>query len=519
MPRGARASVLILLLSSLASNTSAQQQGPPPTETEASYRRARAVLDAAAKALAGDRTLPGMDAVSFQINGKLYHRNQSLRAEGPPDATPYRGELTVDFARNRMVFERTSAYPGGFDFSNRWVRAGDDTYNYDLLRKQRYTVPPRNLPGFFESVVLRRLPQFHVKAAQERADTLRWMGEAEWNGAKHNVISYANASNDVLSLFIDAQTHLISKFEFLLSDPLFGDVVHETAFTGYTVVGGIPLPTGQVDKRGGVLTLEVSFSGHGLTAPESAFAALAGFTPAQQAPPGQPAVQELAKDVYLIEGLAGGGYRMLFVAFRDFVVAIEAPVNDQTASQAIRLIKQTVPDKPIRFVVPTHHHDDHSGGIRAFVAEGATILTTPGNANYFVSVVYRALFTIQPDALARTGRRFTSSSQFLDAAIDGKAVIENGGKRIEIIDIGPGPHAQEMLVAWLPEEKILFQGDLLNRPTDGTLRPANDTTAHFYDWLQKSDLPVEKLLGVHSQVSSMADLEATMELRRQRAAR
>jgi glyoxylase-like metal-dependent hydrolase (beta-lactamase superfamily II) len=519
MPRAVRVSALLCLLTITASYAAAQAQpppAPPPTESEASYRRARAVLDAAAKVLFADKAAPGMEAVSFQISGKLMHRNQSPRSDGPPDSTPYTGELFVDFKRAHAAFQRTSSYPGGFDFSNRWVRAGEDNSNYDLRRKLRYTVPRQNMASFVEAVVLRRLPQHHVQTAQQRADTLRWVGEADHNGTKHNVISYASAGGDVISLYFDAQTNLLSKFESLATDALFGDVVVETAFPGYTIVDGIPLPTGQVDKRGGVPTLDVTFSGHSLGLIPDSFAPLP-FTPAQQTPPAQPAVRELAKDVYLIEGLAGGGYSVLFVAFQDFVVAIEAPVNDQTASEAIRLIKETVPGKPIRFVVPTHHHDDHAGGIRAFVADGATILTTPGNANYFVSVVYRARFSIRPDSLARAGRRFTSSSQFLDAAIEGKAVIENGGKRVEVIDIGPGPHAQEMLVAWLPDERILFQGDLLNRPADGVLLPANDTTAHFYDWLKKSGLPVETLIGVHSQPTTMAELASIVGMRRERA--
>jgi hypothetical protein len=74
-----------------------------------------------------------------------------------------------------------------------------------------------------------------------------------------------------------------------------------------------------------------------------------------------------------------------------------------------------------------------------------------------------------------------------------------------------------MLVAWLPKEKILFQGDLLNRPADGTLLPANDTTAHFSEWLKKSGLPVEQIIGVHSQPTTIAEFATVLEMRRQRA--
>ncbi len=516
MPRASRASALIFLLMShvSAARSQAQQQpATPATETEQSYRRARAVLDAAARALAGDKPLPGMDAVSFKITGKLYHRNQSLRADGPPDATPFAGEVAVDFPRNWMVFERSSSFPGGFDFSNRWVRKGEEATNYNLLRKQHS--PTQNSGVFFENVALRRLPQHHVKTAQERATSLRWVGEAEFNGTKHNVVSYATAAGGVVTLYFDAQTNLLSKFETLTSDALFGDVVAETSFTGYQTVGGIPLPTGQVDKRGGVLTLDVSFSGHTVAPlPESAFAPLPGFTAAAQAPAAQPAVRELAKDVYLVEGLGGGGYRVLFVSMRDFVMVAEAPLNEETTETVLRLIRETVPSKPIRFVAITHHHDDHSGGLRGYMAEGITLVTTPGNINFLRSVM-RAPFTIRPDGYARSGRRGGP----VDLVENGKAVFTDGVRTLELLDIGPGPHAQEMLVVWLPQEKILFQGDLLNRAVGGSLQAANDTTAHFYEWLKRSGLPVEKLIGVHSQASAMADLETTMEMRRQRLCR
>jgi len=503
----------ILFFPNVARGQQPQQAAPPATETEASYRRARAVLDEAIKALTGGKPLPGMDNVSFQITGKLLHRNQSPKADGPPEGTPFRGEVAVDFTRNWMVFERTSSFPGGFDFSNRWVRMGDETTNYNLIRQQHSPMTPQAAAGFFENVALRRLPQYHVKTARDRAATLRWLGEADFNGAKHNVISYTTPTGGAISLYFDAQTHLLSKFEALASDSLFGDVAVETIFTGYQTVDGIPLPTGQLDKRGGVPTLEVAFTGHSLALIPDTFAPLP-FTPALQSPPAQPAVKELAKDVYLIEGLAGGGYRVLFVAFREYVLIIEAPNGDDVTQAVLKLVRETVPNKPIRAVAVTHHHDDHAGGIRGYAAEGIQIITTPGNLNYLRRAI-RAPFTIQPDAYARSGRQGGS----VDLVEGGKAVFTDGRLTLELRDIGPGPHAQEMLVAWLPQEKILFQGDLLNRQSDGVLLPANDTTAHFAEWLKKAGLQVEKLVGVHGPASTMAELASMLDLRQQRAAK
>lgn len=86
--------------------------------------------------------------------------------------------------------------------------------------------------------------------------------------------------------------------------------------------------------------------------------------------------------------------------------------------------------------------------------------------------------------------------------LGGRGVFTDGSRTVEVIDIGAGPHADEMLVVWLPQEKFLFQGDLMNRDGRGNLQPANDTTVHFAEWLKKSALPVEKLVGSASTARS-----------------
>ncbi|MGH9816611.1 MAG: MBL fold metallo-hydrolase [Candidatus Acidiferrales bacterium] len=505
--------LLSAICASLAFTQSQQPPAPPATETKASYKRARQVLDAAIKAMAGEKPLPGMDAVSFQITGKQYHRNQSPRADGPPDSTSFTATLAADFQRNRLMWERTSSFPGGFDFSNRWIATDQEGTNYNLLRRQ--FSPLQSVAGFNDGI-LRRVPQYMLKSAFDRAATLRWAGEAQHDGKKYNLVSFATPTGVVITLHFDAQTNLLAKYEFLATEPLFGDVVSETAYTGYQSIGGIQLPTGQVQKLGGVLVQDVAYSAHAVNAlPAGIFDSPGGFAAA--APAGAPAavsVARLADGVFLIEGLGGGGYRVLFVEFREYIGVVEAPLNEDTSRTALRLIRETVPNKPIRFVAITHHHDDHSGGIRAYMAEGITVVTTPGNAPFLRGVI-RAPFTIQPDAYARSGRR-GASSDFIE---NKRAIFTDGHRTLQLLDIGPGPHAEEMLVAWLPREKILFQGDLMNRPPDGSLNPANETTVHFAEWLKKTALPVEKLVGVHSQPSTMADLETMIQMRQQAQAR
>ena len=91
-----------------------------------------------------------------------------------------------------------------------------------------------------------------------------------------------------------------------------------------------------------------------------------------------------------------------------------------------------------------------------------------------------------------------------------RAIQESGHSRLTLLDIGAGPHTEEMLVAYLPNEKIVFQGDLLNRPSNGDVPLANDTTVHFAKWLETRKLNVERILGVHGSVSTVEELKAAV---------
>ena len=230
---------------------------------------------------------------------------------------------------------------------------------------------------------------------------------------------------------------------------------------------------------------------------------------AAPAAPTAPSVQEFGGGLFSIEGFPG--YRVLFQEFRDFVMIFEAPQNDALSLNVIRIVREKIPSKPIRYVAVTHHHDDHAGGFRTYIGHKITVLTTAKNLPFF-SASFRLRYTIAPDYLSQN--RHPEISHHLDAIQSSPYAISNGDARVELIDIGAGPHAEEMLVFWFPRQKILFQGDLWNREGDSSIRPANDTTMHFAEWLQKSGLPVERIVGVHGPSGTPAELQQAVQLRR-----
>lgn len=475
------------------------------TASEESYREARRVLDAGLAAYGGLDALRTIENFTIRHEGHTVHRHQSRRTAAPYERTPLSGTLIVEARRGRLYHDNKGSYPGGFNWHWGLMTNGKEAARVTYLERRinsTQALPPQVLRGR-----LRWLPHNLLINVHERAVQLRSLGRANFDRRPHDILTYANEDGQQLTLYLDARTHLVSKFELLGSDPYFGDSVQEVIFPGHRAVGQFQVPTARVTKVLGEVVEEIPYAevSFNKTYGEEQFKAPAGFAapaaaPSEAAPP----VNKLAENVYLIRG---GGYNVLAVGFKDHVMVVETPGNDNTSREVIARVKELMPGKPIKYAAVTHHHDDHAGGVRTYIAEGATIITTPGLRSFFERVAAARNFTLNPDTLMRSPRPLS-----LETVQKGKHIYTDGEQTVELYDIGSGPHMDEMLVAYLPKEKIIFQGDLLNRPEDGRIVPGNATTAHFAGWLRKSGLAVERVAGVHGPVATLEDLHKAVAL-------
>ena len=112
-------------------------------------------------------------------------------------------------------------------------------------------------------------------------------------------------------------------------------------------------------------------------------------------------VEKLADGVFILHNVAEQNYNTLAIAMKDHIVVIEAPGSSAGAERALKQIKEAIPGKPIRYVAMTHHHSDHIGGLRSFIAEGAKVITTPANR----SIVEAMAAAPQIDRLAKNPRK------------------------------------------------------------------------------------------------------------------
>lgn len=484
--------------------TNAQQKRAAAGAVSAqSHARAIEVVQAGIAALGGLEAIRDTQDVRVKVSGFSYARNQSIGVNPPYDKMTRDEDLYIDLRNRRYIIETRDPLPGGFVFGGKQVINGNQGFFVDPRNK---TIAPLNLTNFNNIGIIRRLPHLFLIAAYENApSTLRWVGRETYEGRPHNVVSFASSNGVLWTLFLDARTNLLTKYEQMVSDNLTGDAVQETIFPGYRTAGKLKVPTGRITKRAGELIEQVNYTDVQFnTRPgDSPFAKPQGFDELPAPTPAATKETKLADGVYLFES----GSNSLVVEFNDYVVVVEPYAGGRGPKPTINKVREMFPNKPIKYVVVTHHHDDHSGGLRSYIAEGITVITTPANEHYFEKMA-AANFTINRDD--QTEKKKTPVFEFLQ---DQKRVFTDRSQTLEIIDIGPSPHANEMLIAYLPKAKLAFQGDLVNLPNDGKYAPTtvNATTLHFFEAVKRLGLDVDRIAAVHGPTTTMDDLAKAIE--------
>lgn len=503
--------IATIVLTLLATIPATAQQ----TNTNASrrsYQQARRVLDDGIEALGGLEALRAIKDFTLKEKGKIHARYQSPGPE-PPFVTGTSEEILIVDNERGLLFNELKTANSGFNNWAQTVIKGTEGQTFDMWSKTVTPIANPSLNNFRGQI--RRLPPFVLLEALDRAQTLRWVGEDEIDGKKQRVISVIRPDNQQLALYFDAQTNLLTKYDFLYADPITGDSVIAQTYSGYRPVGKVKVPSGRVLYNSGGIVQETEYTDVQFnTRPaESMFQGPQGFEKlaAPPATPPPPAVSKIADDVYLLQGLAGGTHNTLFVGFNDYVLVIEAPEQifyGSNSVQALAKIKETLPGKPIKYLVLTHHHSDHAGGFREYAAEGVTIVTTPGNKS-FLEKVAATESSLLPKSATSNQRKLV-----IETLENKKRVFQDDKHVVELYDIGPNPHANEILVAYLPKEKILFQADLLNPAANGTIPIAQDITISFSENLQQLGLEVEKIYGVHGRAATPQELRTSIERRR-----
>jgi len=223
-------------------------------------------------------------------------------------------------------------------------------------------------------------------------------------------------------------------------------------------------------------------------------------------PPGPPGGQPPALTVtteQLGEGLfryttGQGSYDSLIVEFNDHIMMLEAGQSQARAQAYVDEIKRQFPGKPIRYVMNTHPHSDHTGGLPALVAEGATIVTQKNNEAFFEKALNTPR-TLLADTLAKSPKKAKVE------AVSEKKVYSDGTRTVEMYHIYPAPHSNGLMVAYIPKEKVLFQGDF-SLPAPG--QPGNDHVKALVPALEKLKLlDFDRYINVQTSAAPQTNAE------------
>jgi hypothetical protein len=238
----------------------------------------------------------------------------------------------------------------------------------------------------------------------------------------------------------------------------------ELDYSGYKDFRGIKFPTHIIEKQDGFPTLDIVL--HDVQ-PNAAvdFPVPANVlrVPPPDPTPRPPAVQtERLGDGLLY--FNASGYHSMAVEFSDHITVLEAPIDDARSIAVNKVIHEMIPGKPITYLVNTHAHFDHAGGVREYVSEGVTVITHESNKSYYDRVWARPR-TLNRDRLARSPRApvFETMTE--------KKVLTDPTRTIELHHIQGNGHNPWILMVYFPREKLLFYGDMYN-PPDGERQPA-----------------------------------------------
>jgi glyoxylase-like metal-dependent hydrolase (beta-lactamase superfamily II) len=313
--------------------------------------------------------------------------------------------------------------------------------------------------------------------------------------------------------------HMLQRIHTWVPDPVLGDMNYEHEFTNASYVdvgGGVRFPTEWHSHHGWDDNYQAQSINSGHNGFGGAFKDIKANACAdpvtvpdavrQATFPVRVEVEKLADGVYL---LGGASHNSVAVEFRDFVAVVEAPLDEPRNLAVIEEIVRLIPDKRIRFLVNTHQHHDHIGGLRTYMHIGATIITHWKNFPFYTrDVLNYAPRTLQPDMVSLWPPTELAEGYYYEQVTE-NYVLSDGRRSMHMYYVQPLQHAEGMLMAYLPAERLVIEADLLDthEPLPPAPTPANRT---LYNEVRQLRLDVSRIVPIHGKPVAWSDFLKVM---------
>jgi glyoxylase-like metal-dependent hydrolase (beta-lactamase superfamily II) len=449
-----------------------------------------------------------LKTLQFNASGRMFSVGQNYSASDPWPAVPVREYVaTANFEtasmRTELLREMGPVMPrgGGAPFTGQQRQIGFVSGNFAW----NVPAPAPNAPAGGAApqaqpnagaqpermLALLATPQGFVKAAMANNATARQVrGGTE--------VAFTVDGKYRMTGLINGQGQ-VTRVQTAFDHPIVGDMPVVTTYSAYQTLGGVQFPTRIVQTQDGFPAWDLTVSG--VTA-NPAFEVTVPDNVRNAPPPAAPmvAVEKLGEGVFY---LTGGTHHSLAVEMRDHIVVVDVPNNEARAVAVLAKAKETIPNKPIRYVVTSHHHWDHLGGIRSAIDEGATIVTHQSN-KAFLERVARTPHTLVPDRLA------TSRKPVRIQTVGDRGQLTDGTRTLELHRLQGYEHTVDMLVGYLPKEGILVEPDAFTPPAKAGLPLAAAAVPYakaLQANIQRLKLNVQVIAPFHgNRKSDMAEL-------------
>jgi len=302
---------------------------------------------------------------------------------------------------------------------------------------------------------------------------------------KHKVVAYINDQN------------AIERVESSYGHPVVGDIKVLTYYGPYRDFAGVKFPTKIIQYQDGLPTLDLT-----VTAVRANPTVDIEVPAHVRSDPVPVKSEKVADGIWYITGV--NAYSVL-VEMKDYLIVVEAPHGEQRSIAVINEVKKLVPNKPIKYLINTHHHFDHASGIRTYAAEGVTIVTHEVNRPYFERAALNS-WTLAPDRLAKSKKKPVFQT------MGDNMVLTDGTRSVELYQIGGNTHHDGIVMAYLRKEKILIEADAFTPGPAGAESPKvpNPFSVALEANVRRLNIEVDRILPIHGRIVPYSELLAAI---------
>ena len=494
--------------------------------------REQSLVSRAVDAMGGAERLAAIQSVSAKGTTKQWEPEQS---DVPGGEMRFANETSFDVVQDRSKraartdIERRFAYPAPRTFKFTEIVTPDSGYvlgvdsNGRNAQSQKMNPPAHSMSGLrlatTQREALRGTATGLLLAMRNSPDQVRPASEVVVGGGAYPAVAYGS-----FIVAFDPQTGLPARVRSLDYDNMWGDVNYDVVYSDWRDFGGVRIPMNRKYELNGRMIQETQLTDFQANPPVDAArfevpAALRADAPkaATGSVPYQWVIRRQFIGTYLdsdntsfdmravpslrfvdlapgVVHVVGGSHNSLLVEMSDHLILVDAPVSDAQSLWVMSNAKQRFPGKPIRWVVLTHHHMDHAGGVRGALSDGGTLVVGQGAREHFRRVL-AAPMTRNPDMKPR------DFSQVPIMEVPESHVMRDAnGRQVVAYAMQDNPHAKGLLMVYVPDAKLGFVTDVWSPGTPMPDKP-NPALMSVVNTVKRSGIQPERFAGGHGSVA------------------